>query len=67
MKRRIRCRLGIHNPVQTNNEVKLWRWNNHYFDIVEECKDCGKMVVIGSVEMPPPTYMATWNYKVLND
>lgn len=37
MKRKIRCKLGFHRPVKTDNEIKLWRWNDHYFDIMEKC------------------------------
>ena len=37
MKRKIRCKLGFHRPVKTDNEIKLWRWNDHCFDIMEKC------------------------------
>ena len=67
MKRKIRCKLGIHRPVKTDNEVKLWRWNDHCFDIIEKCQDCGEMVAIGNIETPFPMYMETWNFKILND
>lgn len=67
MKRKIRCKLGIHRPIITNNEIKLWRWNDHYFDIMEKCQDCGEMVVIGNIEAPLPMCMETLNFKILND
>lgn len=67
MKRKLRCKLGFHNTIPSKGEILLWRKSNNYFDIIEKCENCGKDVIVGSIELPLPQYMENWNFKILND
>ncbi len=67
MKRKVGCILGIHHPQNKDGTIKLFRVGKDYYDIVEECKYCGEYVREGSIEMPPPTYMNNWSFKIIND